>query len=791
MRRLLTIAIALLLCATTLAAAPSADGTASYGRHNFDFGWKFTLADDASFSQPATNDAAWQTVQLPHDWSTGLDFDPSVSGSAGHLPGGIGWYRKTFTAPASWQGRRVAIHFDGIYHQSDVYINGHHLGFRPYGFCSQEYDLTPWLVPGKDNTIAVRVDRKEKQDVCRWYTGAGIYRHAWLMVRHAIHVPSYGIGITTPEVTEANAKVAITTAVANTSGDKATVTVSQTVEDPSGRTVAKARVSHLTLSAGDSATVSQEADVAAPLLWSTDSPRLYTLVTTVRSGGKTVDTRRTRFGIRTIKFDPERGFILNGRHLKLQGMALHQDMGCLGTAVPDRAYEYRLKTLKDYGCNAVRCAHNQPAPEFLDICDSLGLLVIDEAFDKWKSGYYARYFDEWWQRDLADMILRDRNHPSIIMWSIGNELQEAWDGGDEGVARARMLNDFVHRLEPTRPTTLAAQNNHQGKFSAVPDVSGYNYLEARLLTDRARRPDHCFFISEELPYYQGAEGNIRAYLTDNPWNTIAAHDFILGGFIWSGVDYWGEAGGDSHGWPNGLFDMAMDEKPRAAFHRAMWNPDKPSVGLAVMDNAIDVDHGRDLWQWPLMVDHWSFPPRYNGLMMEVRTTTNCDSVKLFCNDKEMGTRRTADFPNHTIAWYIPYTPGTLEARAYSGGSVAATRRLVTARKAARIAAKADRTTLRADGQDLTFIKIELQDEAGNPVQVDDRRITVSVSGEASLRGIDTGETRRKERLDATAVKTFFGRAQAVVQATAKAGTATVTIKADGVDGAATIDLATK
>lgn len=761
------------------------------GRQGFDFGWKFCLADDAAYSRQVMDDSQWQDVQLPHDWSTTLDFDKSVSGSSGHLPGGIAWYRKTFSVPATWQGKRVAIHFDGIYHQSDVYVNGHHLGFRPYGFCSQEYDLTPYLQYGKDNVLAVRVDRKEKQDVCRWYTGAGIYRHAWLMVRDAVHIPTYGTYITTPEVTERKATAQIVTTLYNTSGKLRDITVAQTIVAPGGKVVAKGKTVKQTLQPGDSVDVSQSVDIASPELWSLESPRLYTLVTTLKSGGKTVDSRRTRFGIRTLKFDPEHGFFLNGKHVKLKGMALHQDMGCLGTAIPDRGYEYRLNILKEYGCNAVRCAHNQPSPELIDICDSLGLLVIDEAFDKWKSGYYAQYFDQWWQCDLSDMILRDRNHPSIIMWSIGNELQEAWDGGNEGIERAKMLNDFVHRLEPSRPTTLAAQNNHNGRFSAVPDISGYNYLEARLLSDRARRPDHCFFISEELPYYQGAEGNIRAYLTDNPWNTIAAHDFILGGFIWSGVDYWGESGGNSHGWPNGLFDTAMDEKPRAAFHRAMWNLDKPTVGLAVMDNAADIDHGRDLWQWPSMVGHWSFPWRYDGLMMEVRTTTNCDSVLLVCNGKEMGVRRTSDFPNHTISWHIPYTPGTLEARAYKNGTVAATKQLVTAHKATRIEATADRTLLKADGQDLVFVKLRLTDDNGNTVEVDDRRITVSVSGEGLLRGIDTGETRRTERLNSPSVKSYFGRAQVVVQATRKVGKVEIEIKADGIDNPCTLRINTK
>lgn len=760
-------------------------------RLEFDFSWKFLLSDNPSYKSPDIDDRQWRDVQLPHDWSTELDFDKEVSGSAAHLPGGIAWYRKIFQIPKRWQGKRVAIHFDGIYHQSDVYINGKHLGFHPYGFSSQEYDLTPFLQFGKDNVVAVRVDCKEKTNVCRWYTGAGIYRHAWLFVRNPVHIPTYGIAVTTPEATRQQATASVVTTIYNTGDKPCTITVEQRVADPTSKIVAKNASQRQMVAPGDSVEVRQILNIKNPKLWALDTPVLHSLITSVKSNGKTVDQRTTPFGIRTLDFDPERGFFLNNQHVKLKGMALHQDMGCLGTAVPDRGYEYRLKTLKEYGCNAIRCAHNPPSPEVLNICDTLGLLVIDEAFDKWKSGYYEPYFDTWWQRDLADMILRDRNHPSIIMWSIGNELQEAWDESNVGVERARMLNDFVHQLEPTRPTTLAAQNNHNGKFSAITDIAGYNYLEARLLTDRAKRPDHCFFISEELPYYQGAEGNIRAYLTDNPWNTIAAHDFILGGFIWSGVDYWGEAGGESHGWPNGLFDMAMNAKPRACFHQAMWNPDKPVVGLAVMDNAADIDHGRDLWQWPMMVGHWSFPKRFEGLMMEVRTTTNCDSVELVCNGKVMGMRHTSDFDNHTISWHMPYTPGTLEARAYRDGKVVATKKMVTARKATKMVVNADRTQLKADGQDLAFLKITLTDDAGNPVEVDDRDITVEVSGAGRLRGIDTGETRRKERLCSPTTPSFFGRAQAVVQATRQPGPISVVVKAGGIEKSTTINLLTR
>ncbi len=749
-------------------------------KENFDFDWKFSLSDNPQYAKKSYTDATWKDVQLPHDWSITLPFDPNVTGSVGHLPGGIGWYRKTFKLPATYKGKSVSILFDGIYHQSDVYINGHHLGFRPYGFCSIEYDLTPFLDPQGENVIAVRADRSKNNENARWYTGTGIYRHVWLQVTNPVHVATYGTYVTTPVITPEKAEIQVATTVMNTTGKAEKLSVSQQVLNEAGKVIAKGDHHSLSLDASATTDIRQSLLLNNPRLWTQEDPMMYTLETTVKAGGKVVDVVHTPFGVRTIAFDSEKGFLLNGQQVKLKGMCLHMDAGSLGTAVPDRSYERRLEIIKEYGCNAIRCAHNQPSPEFLDLCDRMGFLVIDEAFDKWKSGYYEKYFDEWWQRDLADMILRDRNHPCIILWSIGNEVTEAWDGSNVGIERAKMLQDFVHEMEPSRLVTLAAQNNHRGEFSAVVDVAGYNYLEARLLTDRKKDPSRLFLVSEELPYYSGAEGNIRSYTVNNPWNIVAAHDFIAGGFIWSGVDYLGEAGGAAHGWSNGLFDICMFEKPRAAYHRAMWN-EQPSVGMAVIDQSLDMDHGRDLWQWPKMASHWSFPNSYIGMIMEVRTTTNCERVELFMNDKSMGIYETADYPNNTIVWNVPYTPGKLEAKAYNGNEVVATNLLVTAKRTSRLTLTTDRTQIKADGQDLSHMAIQLLDDKGNPVQVDDRKITVSVEGEGVFRGLDSSELRRTIPFGSNELPTKFGQALIIVQSTRKAGSIQVHVKAEGID----------
>ena len=754
---------------------------------NIDFDWRFTLSDDVSYSHPDYDDAAWQQVQLPHDWSITMPFDERQGGQHAHLPGGTGWYRRTIDIPANLKGRRIGILFDGIFHQSDVYLNGHHLGFRPYGFGYIDYDLTPYINYGGQNTIAVRVDHEQPSEQgARWYTGSGIYRHAWLTLTQPVHVATYGTYVTTRN----SGEVCVQTTVSNDGERDANVSIEHRVLNAQGRQVALNKAALLHLQSGTSRAEKRHFVLNEVHLWSVDDPYLYTLKTVIRQGGRVIDEYSTTFGVREIEFSPTQGFLLNGQRLKLKGLCLHQDDGCLGTAVPDRAYERRLEILKEYGCNALRMSHNQPSPELLDLCDRMGFLVIDEALDKWKSGYYDKYFDAWWQHDILNMLTRDRNHPSIILWSIGNELQEAWDETGEGVRRAEMLRDFVHEQEPTRPVNLAAQNNHNGAFSAVADVSGYNYLEERMISDHRRNPQQCFLVTEELPYYRGAEGNIRSYDENNPWNAVAEHDWIAGGFIWVGVDYLGEAGWPSHGWPNGLFDITMHEKPRAAFHRAMWS-DRPHVGLAVMNPGFDLDHGRDLWQWPNMADHWSLSRQYDGQVMEVRTTTNCDRVELWLNGKQMGSKLTRDFPNHTIKWNIPFQRGRLMARAFRDDDLVDSCSIVSAYTSERLLVKPDRTELKADGQDLSFIALELTDRDGHPVQVDDRLVTVTVEGPARLRGVDSGDLRRNVPFGTPALKTWQGRAQAVVQTTREAGTIRVRVHVDGFDNDTACELHSK
>lgn len=746
-------------------------------KENFDFGWKFSLDSSRAAMMPAYDDSSWGEVQLPHDWSIKLNFDRKAGGMAGFLPGGTGLYRKTFTLPPGAKGKKVSVLFDGVYHQCEVYINGHRLGFHPYGYMGFECDLTPWLNFSGQNLLAVRVDHSNSP-TSRWYSGSGIYRHAWLQVVSPVHVSTWGTYVTTPSVSDSAAGVKVITTIVNDSDKPATVTVIQKILDrnsvQAGRSVTKTAL----IAANAKADLEHELLVDNPVLWTLEDPAMYMVSTTVKTGNRVTDSYETPFGIRTFSFDKDKGFSLNGKSVKLKGMCLHQDAGSLGTAVPDRSYERRLEILKEFGCNAIRCSHNPPSPEFLDMCDRMGFIVIDEAFDKWKSGYYAKYFDEWWQRDLGDMLRRDRNHPSVVLWSIGNEVSEA-RGGPENVKRAEMLRDFVHKTEPTRPVTLALQNGGAQDIAGVPDVIGYNYLEARMLADRKKYPERIFVITEALPYFSGTDTALfRTYTPVNPWYVVSQNDFVAGQFLWVGADYLGEATWPSKGWASGLFDICMFEKPRASFHRAVWNS-KPVVAIAVADQSLNIDPPRDLWQWPNLAAHWNFPQYSDGRMLEVRTATNCESVELFFNGNSMGRRKTTDYTNNTIVWYVPYRPGTLEAKGFNAGKEEASFKLVTSGNTDHVLAKPDRIELKADGQDLSHIAIQLYDSKGIPVQTDDRKITVTVEGEGRFLGIDNGETRREGSFSGNQLPTYFGKALAIVQSTRKAGKIIVRIDMEG------------
>ena len=756
---------------------------------SFDFDWKFTLSAPAGAEAPGFDDASWTTVQLPHDWSLSLPYlSPQEGGKPqmGFMQGGLGWYRKSFAVPAAWKGRRVSLEFDGVYHRATVYVNGREVGFHPYGYTAFAYDITDYLLPGQDNVVAVKVDHTDCPS-SRWYSGSGIYRHVWLNVTDPVHIGLWGTYVTTPAAGSDRAEVRVETTVVNDGVKAAQVSLTSELRDPAGRVVAKATVK-APLAAGTQAVLPQEFSLQAPALWDIDAPQLYTLVSTVRRGGAVVDRYETPFGIRDIRFDPDKGFFLNGRSVKMKGGDIHQDAGSLGAAIPDRAHERRVALMKATGFNAIRCSHNPPAREFLDACDRLGMLVIDESFDKWKIGYYEQWYDDWWTRDLASMVLRDRNHPSVVLWSVGNETREQGDRTGAGTARLQALRAECERLDPTRKvavTTSPDYNRTYNKngFNASVEVVGYNYQEPFFDEDHAQFPDRIIYGSEVFPYYSAGRGQMREYIERNPWYDYASRDFIFGYFMWAAIDYWGESSGwPSKGWPTGIYDMMMQEKPQAAFFRAVWK-DEPVVKIAVRDDSAPLDRGKDMWTWPLLVSHWNFPRHDNPQMMQVDVFTNCERVELFVGGVSLGMRRTEDYPNNTVVWHTPYKPGSVVAKAYDGDTLVATDELRTAGEPVALRLRADRSDLAADGQDLSYIDIELVDAQGLVVPDADRPVRVRVTGSGRFLCMDNGDTADGGAQLRADKPTFLGRAQAVVQAGREAGHLRVTASADGLPDA--------
>lgn len=819
-------AIALMLvvnaCANADASAPRSA--------NFDEGWKFNLGDSAAYSQPDFNDSSWRSLNLPHDWAIEGDFskeNPSGTGG-GALPGGIGWYRKTFTVPGYKEGEKVYIDFDGAYMNTTVYINGHELGTRPYGYASFSYDITPWLQEG-DNVIAVKVDNSDQPN-SRWYSGCGIYRHVWLRKLDAIHVAQWGTYVTTSDITPDSATVNIATTVDNTSAADAEVTLTTRVIDPQGKVAATVTASE-NIAAGKSATVNQSARVADPQLWSLDNPALYSVVTDVAVGGKTVDTYQTTTGIRTIEFTADKGFFLNGEQVKINGVCMHHDLGALGAAVNTRAIRRQLEILQEMGVNAYRASHNPPAPEVLALCDSMGILVMDEAFDMWRKRKterdYARFFDEWHERDLTDLVTRDRNHPSIIMWSIGNEVLEQWSDaaadtlsleeanlilnfghgadklakdGDEMSVNSMLtakLADIVKQLDPTRPVTAGMNEpnpgNHLIKSGAL-DVIGLNYHDEWYDDAEKNYPGKPLLGSETVSalmtrgYYKNPSDSIiiapkrwdipyedpsfacSAYDNEHvPWGTTHENslrrmkdDRVMGQFIWTGFDYIGEP--TPYGWPArssyfGIVDLAGFPKDVYYMYQSEWRPDKTVLHL---------------------FPHWNWTPGQTVDLLAYYN--NADEVELFVNGKSQGVRSKGDGEYH-VMWRVPFEPGTVKAVSRKAGKTVAEQVINTAGEPAQIRLTPDRATIAADGNDLSFVTVEILDSDGNLCPTAVNEVTFTVEGAGQNEGVDNGNPISLERFKADSRKAMAGKALIIVRNNGKKGDINVKAVSPGLSDA--------
>jgi beta-galactosidase len=774
----------------------------------FNDDWKFYKGDALGAEAEAFDDSGWRPLTLPHDWSIEGPFDQKWASGTGYLPGGIGWYRKTFSLPDTPEASQVYLHFDGVYSNSEVWINGHYLGKRPNGFISFRYDLTPYLHLGEPNSVAVKADHHEFADA-RWYTGSGIYRNVYLIAADPVHLAQWGVAVTTPLVTPETADVHVAVTAENHTGAPAEIEIGLVLRNAQNAVIAEANAS-ITLPGHGEQSAARSLTVPSPRLWSVEEPHLYTLQTTLRQNGRVLDREETTVGIRSIRFDANEGFFLNEQNLKLKGVCLHDDAGALGVAVPPKVWERRLQILKDGGVNAIRMAHNPHMPELYDLCDRMGFLVQDEAFDEWERGKrkwiegwnvgeagtdgYHTHFAEWGEIDLRDMIRRDRNHPSIIMWSIGNEIDypndpythEVLNTGatSQGFGRghyaqfppaerlgviARRLVEVAKECDPTRPITAglaAALISNEVGFSEVLDAAGYNYQEDRYAEDHAKYPNRVLYGSEN-----GMRWDFWAAVADNP--------YICGQFLWTGIDYLGEA----HQWPTrsngaGLLDLAGFPKPEYFYRQSLW-ADAPMVYLGTSA----VPDGREatsLWTHKQAEPVWSGRV---GEMVRVLGFTNCEAAELFLNGASLGVKHLDDFPDRVLWWDAAYAPGTLTLQGLHQGSAVCTQELRTSGVAAKIIAETDTASLAADGIDLAHITVTVVDADSVPVYDSTADLTWQVDGPARLLGLESGDHRSLEDYGANHRRVFHGRLLGYVQATKTSGPVTVTLTSPGLEPA--------
>lgn len=781
----------------------------------FDADWRFSHGRIPGAEAPAFVDTGWRTVHMPHDWSIedlpalatspgqraddsgrviGGPFDSAALGgiNTGFTVGGTAWYRKHFRVPAEWRGRSVRIRFDGVYMDADVWLNGRHLGRQPYGYTSFGFDLTTQLnFGGTDNVLAVEVKNEGRNS--RWYSGSGIYRHVWLEALDPVHVTPWGVFVAATPAPTGGATVRIATTLTNQSAQTAEVLLATSLVDPAGRTVASVR-STACLPPRESATIEQTSTFDDAALWSPETPALYRAVTEVTRDARLTDRIETPFGIRSIRFDAARGFFLNDRNLKLRGGCVHANNGPLGAAAFDRAEERRVELLKAAGFNAVRCAHNPPAPAFLDACNRLGLLVIDEAFDAWTRPHtssvpddYHRHFADWWRHDLGTMVRRDRNHPSVILWSIGNQIPEC--ATPAGADHARLLADFVRGLDPTRPVTANVfarsreWRDHDPFFAAL-DVAGYSYARAHYDEDHARLPGRVIFSSEIDP----------AQCFEN-WMAVLDRDHVCGNFEWTAIDYLGEVGlgwwsyGHSAAelvpWTvnySGDLDICGFRRPRSYYRDVLWSG-QPQVSVFVHGPMPSfVGPGKSRWGWDDVHPSWTWPG-WEEMPLQVDVYSSCETVHLLLNGHDLGPKPTSRATRFRTSWSVPYAAGRLEAVGYVGDREVARSVLRTAGPPVAIRLTPDRTELRADGQDLSFVTVEVVDAQGVVCPGAAVSIHFAVTGTGSLAAVGSSRPDVFESFQQPQRRTYEGRCLAIVRTTAQPGVIRLTASSAGLEEA--------
>lgn len=761
----------------------------SFGEaEQFNDGWTFQLGDDAAASDPVFDDSNWRKLQLPHDWSIEGRLSPSLASCTGYLPGGIGWYRKHFTIKDD--AHRHYIYFEGIYNRSKVYLNGHLLGERPNGYISFLYDMTPYLKDG-DNVLAVRVDHSRYAD-SRWYTGSGIYRDVWMISSPDVHLAQWGVSYQVVELTDRRAVVNVDIAVEKHEPTDDPLEVSAGLYDDTGHCVAQKRI-RITDDDSGTTTHSLTLRVMAPHRWDVEYPYLYTLKTTLFRNDRKIDECLTRAGFRTIEFDADRGFALNGRWMKVKGVCLHHDAGVLGAVVPKEVWHRRLVNLREIGVNAIRTSHNPQTPVVYDLCDELGLLVMDEISDEWEfpkrkwiegwnvgtPGFDGTYdfFEEWIDRDVTDMVRRDRNHPSVFMWSIGNEVdypndpyshpildgskisQPMFGGYNPDAPSADRIGKIAKRLaacvravDLSRPVTGALAGvvmSNETEYPEAIDVVGYNYTEDRYDEDHAKYPDRIIYGSENRP-------DIAA------WYAVRDKEFIFGQFIWTGTDYLGESNPwPSRGFYTGLLDLASFRKPRGWFQATLWS-DKPVTYLGTYPS---VNH--------LSVDAWDLWNYEDGQSIRAVCYTNAPYARLLLNGKVVGEPKPYDSTTGIIYWDIPYSAGELRAEGCDAeGNVLSSYAIHSSGRPYALRVSADNTRLDSN-RATTHIVVEVVDEESNLVKLGDSEITCTCEGPIRLLGLEGSDNSDMGDYTDNRQRAYHGRLLAYMQTTGERGKARI------------------
>ncbi|WP_343694532.1 sugar-binding domain-containing protein [Flavobacterium sp.] len=751
--------------------------------------WKFNLQETPDAKNTTFDDSKWQSVNVPHDWSVKGQLSPTLASCTGYLPGGIGWYRKSVNIPQSKSGEKVYLYFEGVYNRSEVFINGHSLGKRPNGYISFTYDATQYVKFGGENTISVRVDHSQSAD-SRWYTGSGIYRNVWLVYANPVHIGQWGV-YAYPEVKNGTGTLNVEVDVENGSALKSSLTVVNELISKDGKSVAKSS-SKLEVAANQNGKISTKLNVKNPQIWDLENPNLYQLKTTVLKDGKQIDQTVTKTGFRTFTFDPNNGFALNGKWMKMKGVCLHHDAGVLGSAVPREVWETRLKTLKEIGVNAIRTSHNPQAPVFYELCDELGILVLNEAYDEWEfpkrkwlegwnygtPGFEGSFdiFAEYAEKDLEDFVRRDRNHLSVFGWSIGNEVdypndpyshpvldkgkdgfgQAAYGGYKKDAPDAMRLGAIAKRLvaavkkyDKTRPTTAGLAGvamSNETEYPGALDITGYNYTESKYQSDHEKYPKRVIYGSENVHDME-------------PWLAVKNNKHIFGQFLWTGIDYLGESGRwPSRGFYSGLVDFAGVIKPRGYFRQSLWS-DKPMAYIGTYPLTNEKDISKDAWAI------WNYK---DGEKIRVVCYTNAAKARLELNGKVVGETKPYDEKTGIIYWDIPFASGKLEVIGLNKEDKEVSRFNITSTQQPVELTIADKNITISKDKGVAKIMVQVKDQNGLAVMLSDNEVTCTINGPGILLGLEAGNNSDMTDYTDNVQRVFHGHIAAYIQSTGEA-----------------------